>query len=155
VSRPTAVRPGQVWACTARYDVGRTFKVVNVEFGAGRGADVAVCEILSNSNQAQALIDDPRTSADLRPSDRRGHPTRIRVDRLLASAGYRLIGGVREPEAGRPATLHGWSSIPAAGEVGLALQIDGEWRLLHLLPDKARALAAAITSMASAAEAAR
>ena len=86
------VRPGQVWECLAKYDRGRTFKVLRVEFDSGKGADAAVCEILTNSDHTQALIDDQRTPSDLRPSDRRGHETRIRVDRFQPNgSGYRLV----------------------------------------------------------------
>lgn len=91
------VRPGQVWECLHKYDRGRTFQVLRIEHEAGKGADVVVCEILTNSNHTQTLIDARSTMPWERPSDRRGCETRIRIDRFRqTSSGYRLVEHAEE-----------------------------------------------------------
>lgn len=81
---------GQIWADVDRRSAGRTMRVESVEYDARRGAEVAVCRLLTNSDTTQQQIDKPH--AWYTPVDRRGKTTRIAVERMRpTSTGYRLV----------------------------------------------------------------
>lgn len=86
------VRPGQLWADNDPRHAGRTLRVDEVCYRAGK--KVARCTILTNSDETQAEIDKP-TTPWYRPADRRGRQTDISVRRFRpTSTGYRLVTDV-------------------------------------------------------------
>lgn len=83
-----AVRVGQVWADNDTRAKGRTLRVLAVEHDARMGKDVALCRVLTNSDDTQQDLDRGRPWA----TDRRGRTTRIAVERMRpTSTGYRLV----------------------------------------------------------------
>jgi hypothetical protein len=91
------VKAGQVWADDDRRAAGRTIRVDAIEDGK------AVCTILTNSTDAQELIDSwhfqGKTGTCPWAQDTRGRTTRIALSRLRpGSSGYRLVS---DPEDSR------------------------------------------------------
>ena len=87
---PPDVRVGQVWADQDPRAYGRTLRVDEINGGS------AVCTILTNSDDTQALID---AGGDLdtgyTPNDRCGKQTRIKLNRFRpTSTGYLLVKDV-------------------------------------------------------------
>ncbi len=87
MSSDETVRPGQVWADNDPRSEGRTLRVDMLAEGK------AYCTILTNPNDVQAALDDPRSGPPwVIPTDRRGKTTTISVKRFRATgSGYRLV----------------------------------------------------------------
>jgi hypothetical protein len=91
----TEVKSGQIWADNDPRSVGRTLRVDEVKFSPRMGKDVAVCTVLTNSDETQQHVDNPAGSPFASSggySDRRGKTTEIALKRFVpTSTGYRLI----------------------------------------------------------------
>lgn len=80
----TEVRVGQVWEDNDHRCKGRTMRVDKIWFG------IAVCTILTNSDEVQRLLDEGHDW--YRGQDSRGRRTEIAVRRMRpTSTGYRLV----------------------------------------------------------------
>lgn len=83
MTRNTDVTAGQVYALNDPRAQGRTVEVVDVLMD--RTGWKAVCKVLTNSDDVQALLDDKSGTPGTRsymPKDRRGAKTRISLTRL-------------------------------------------------------------------------
>ncbi len=80
------VKVGQVWADNDPRSEGRTLQVIGIEEGR------AVCVILTNDNDTQAVFDGEAYSLILSGNDRRGTITRINRRRFVDTRrGYKLL----------------------------------------------------------------
>ncbi len=80
------VKVGQVWADNDPRSEGRTLQVVGIEEGR------AVCVVLTNDNDTQAVLDGKAYSLVLTGRDRRGTITRINRRRFVETRrGYKLL----------------------------------------------------------------
>lgn len=77
---------GQVWADNDRRNRGRTLKIVSI------GKEKVRMEVLTNTDEVQAMIDIPGEIRGYQPKDRRGKQVLVSPHRLHpTSTGYRLI----------------------------------------------------------------
>jgi hypothetical protein len=97
VSDTPTVRPGQIWADNDPRAWGRTLRVDEIRPGEWTDQPIAVCTVLTNTDDTQAGIDASKVDW-YRPRDMRGRQTQIAVVRFArpTSTGYRLVQNAPE-----------------------------------------------------------